>query len=218
MWIELAKNGGLVLGLAISIYTIYSFVEARLLRRRQQYALLQNVYAEFSYFLELASALANRATQAEKVYAQYLSGSYPAPAADKDELPEDAETLARWLVKRANHLISYPMPLDIEKLGAILNRRQTAALFHLLAARRVYIQVLATRAMDLDAFPRRPGVLARFVGVAYLNVADLNDKLNAFAQALGLATPELTGEVPRVAAPQPVVQQTPQRGTTDRGC
>lgn len=217
MWIELAKNGGLVLGLAISIYTIYSFVETRILRRRQQYALLKNVYEEFSYFLVLASALANRANQTEKVYEQYLDGSYPAPAADKDKLPEDAETLAHWLVKRANHLISYPMPLDIEKLGAILNRRQTEALFHLMAARRVYIQVLATRAMDLDALPRRPGVLARFVGVAYLNVSDLNEKLKAFAKALGLSTPELSGDSPHAAAPNPAVQRTPQSGAADLG-
>lgn len=196
MWIELAKSGGLVLGLAISIYTMYSFIETRILRKRQQYALLKNVYEEFSYFLVLASALANRARQAAKVYEKYLDGSYPAPAADEDKLPEDAESIARWLVQRANHLISYPMPIDIEKLGAILDRRQTDALFHLMSTRRRYIQVLATRAMDLDAFPRRPGVLARFVAVANLNVPDSNEKLKAFAKALGLSTPELGGGSP----------------------
>ncbi len=197
MWIELAKSGGLVLGLAISIYTMYSFVETRILRKRQQYALLKNVYAEFSYFLVLASALANRAKQAEKLYEKYLVGSYPAPAADEDKLPEDAESIAGWLVKRANHIISYPMPIDIEKLGAILNRSQTEALFHLMSTRRKYIQVLATRTMDLDAFPRRPGVLARFVAVA--NVPDPNEKLKAFAKALGLSTPELGGGSPPAA-------------------
>ena len=171
-----------------------SFVETRILRRRQQYALFKNVYEEFSYFVGLASALAGRANQAKKVYEQYFGDSYPDPAADTDKLPEDAETLARWLVKRADHVISYPLPLDIEKLGGILSRRQTDALFQLIAARRVYIRVLATRAMDLDAFPRRPGVLARFVGVAYLNVSGLNEKLNAFAKALGLSTPELAGD------------------------
>lgn len=65
-------------------------------------------------------------------------------------------------------------------------------MFELMAARRVYIQVLAARAMDLDAFPRRPGVLVRFVGVAHLNVSDVNEKLQAFAETLGLSTPELT--------------------------
>jgi len=194
MLIELGNNGGLVLGLAISIYTIYSFVETRILRRRQQYALLKNVYEEFSYFLALASGLSGRANQAKKVYEQYFDDSYPDPSADTDKLPEGAETLARWLVERANHVISYPLPLDIERLSAILSRRQTDALFNLIAARRVYIRVLATRAMDLDAFPRRPGVFARFVGVAYLNVSDVNEKLMAFAKALGLSTPELAGD------------------------
>lgn len=210
MWSELIKNGGLVLGLAISIYTIYSFVETRVLRRRQQYALLKNVHEEFSYFLVLASALANRANQAEKLYEQYLDGSFPDPAADRDELPEDAETIGRWLVKRASHLISYPITIDIEKLGAILNRRQTDTLFELMAVRRVYIQVLTTRAMDLETFPRRPGILARFVGVAHLNVSALNEKLKAFAKALGLSTLELTGDLPHPAAPNLQVQRTPR--------
>jgi hypothetical protein len=211
-WIELAKNGGLVLGLAISIYTVYSFVEVRVLRRRQRYALLKNVYEEFSYFLSLASSLANRANQAEKLYVQHLTGSYPPPAADQDALPEDAERVSRWLVKRANHLTSYPLPMEIDKLGAVLNRRQADALFALIAARRVYVQVLAARGMDLDTFPRKPGVFARFVGVADLNVSDLNDKLKTFAKTLGLSTPELNSNQSRQRPPNRALQ-----GTRDEG-
>ena len=180
---------------------MYTFVETRLLRRRQQYALLKNVYEEFSYFCGLASSLANRATQAEKLYEQHFKVPYPAPAADQDALPEDAERVGRWLVKRANHLTSYPLPMEIEKLGAVLNRRQADALFALIAARRVYVQVLTTRAMDLDAFPRRPGVFARFVGVAHLNVFSLNENLKAFANALSLSTPDLAGDSPGATPP-----------------
>ena len=99
-------------------------------------------------------------------------------------------------MKRANHLISYPMPLDVEKLGALLNRRQTDTFFRLLAARRVYIQVLTTRALDLDALPRRPGVFVRFISVAQLNVSELNENLKLFALTLGLSTPELKGSNP----------------------
>lgn len=120
MWIELAKNGGLVLGLAISIYTVYSFIETRVLRRRQQYALLKNVYEEFSYFVVLASSLANRADQVKKVCEHYLDGSYLDPAAERDELPEDAETPGQWLVKRANHLISLPNAHRYRKARRVL--------------------------------------------------------------------------------------------------
>jgi hypothetical protein len=191
MWSELLSNGELVLGLAISVYTVYTYVESRVLRRRQQYGLLKNLHAELSYFLSLASSLGQRAGQAKALYEDYLSGSYPGPAADDDALPEEAEAVGRWLVERANHLIDYPVPIDVEKLGGVLNRRQADALFELLATRRVYLQVLATRAMDLEAFPRRPGVLARFAGVAHLNVGALETKLDLFAQALGLPAPKL---------------------------
>jgi hypothetical protein len=190
--VDLAKNGGLVLGLAISLYTVYSYVEMRIRRRRAQYALLKNMYDEFSYFIGLASALAKRAGQAHDLYVQYRSStSYPSPAADEDLLPDDAEVVCRWLVRRAYHLTGYPLPVDMEKLGILLNRRQADALFALLTARRGYVQVLATRAMDLEAFPRRPGVFFRFVGVTALNNQDLNDKLQAFAKTLGMSTPGL---------------------------
>ncbi|GEM_PF-1811176 len=191
MWKELADNSGVVLGLAISLYTLYAVVEGRILRGRERYALLRNVHEEFNYFLALSSALANRAGQARTLFAAHLTGSYPPPAADHDSLPVEAAALGQWLVSRANHLIQYSLPLDVEKLGSALNRPQAEALFDLLASRRRYVQVLATRTLDLQAFPRRPGVLARFVGVAHINVDDFKQKLNAFAKSLGLAAPEL---------------------------
>jgi hypothetical protein len=139
----------------------------------------------------LTTSLTRRANQVKEQYAPHLDGPHPAPAACKDKLPDDAERLSRSLVKCAGHLTSYPISIDVEKLGANLNHSQIEALFELMAARRVYVPVLATRAIDLDAFPRRAGVLARFVRVARLNVSDVNDKLQAFAKTLGLSTPEL---------------------------
>src|SRR5438067_1660574 len=115
--LELIKNGGIVVGVVISVYTAYMAIDGYLRRRRQQYALLKYLHSEFSYFLVLASSLANRAKQAKQLYPQHLTGDYPNPAKDQDSLPQDAEIVSRWLVKRANHMIEYDLPIDVEKLG-----------------------------------------------------------------------------------------------------
>lgn len=191
MWDLIATNSGVVLGLAISAYTIYSYVEARAIRKRRQYAFLHYLYQELSYFTGLAAHVGRRADQVREVYKEHLRGSFPNPAAEKDELPPEVDAHSKWLVQRATHLIEYDIPLDIEKLGAMLNKSQIGELLEVMTARRVYLQVLATRAMDLEAFPRKPGVLARFVAVAQLNVPEMNKKLSEFASTLGLSSPEL---------------------------
>jgi hypothetical protein len=187
------SSGGVVLGLAISIYTIYSFVEARLEQKRKQYALLKHINSEFEYFIALSTSLGQRAREAESVFADsFTQLSFPNPARDEDSLPAEAERLSRWLVARAKHLMDYEIPIEIENVGAILNRKQADALFLLLEARRGYIQVLSTRTIDLGLFPRRPGVLKRFVGVAVLNVDPMRAHLKAFAESLGHAGPAET--------------------------
>ncbi len=92
-------------------------------------------------------------------------------------------------------------------MGAILDHRQADALFDLLAAQRIYVQVLRTRTVDLEAFPRRPGVLKRFVGVAMLNTEPMAEKLAAFAASLGIPTPAQkagSGETPESDSVRPI--------------
>jgi hypothetical protein len=192
MWEALATNAGAVLGLAISIYTIYSFAEARALRKRRQYAFLRHLHEQLSYFVALSRSLSHRAQQVMDLYSEhYQNRSFPNPGAEPDELPNTAEANTRWLVERAEHLLAYPVLLDVEKLGEMLNRRQIDTLLEMENQRRIYLQALTTRTMDLRAFPRRRGVLARFAGVAHLNIGPLDQSLASFAESLGLRSNRL---------------------------
>jgi hypothetical protein len=204
MWEEITKHSGIVLGLAISLYTIYTHVEKRVLRRRRQYALLRNLHQEIAYFSDLATNLARRADQAMTRYKpKYVGRPLPYEPTEADALPPDAQVSTLWLVRRAKHLIDYKLRLDIEKLGEMLHRGQLEALFDLLTARRVYIQVLATRAMDLEAFPRSSDALIRFAAVAHLNIESVKGKLNAFAGSLGLPGADFEVQATDAAAPPP---------------
>lgn len=204
MWEEIAKHSGIILGLAISIYTVYTQIEKRVLRRRRQYALLRELHHEVAYFSELATNLGRRAEQVVTRYQpKYVGRALPYEPTEADALPAEAQVATLWLVRRAKYMIEYRLRLDIEKLGEMLHRGQLEALFDLLAARRAYIQVLATRAMDLEAFPRSSDALIRFAAVAQLNIGAVRSRLDAFAASLGLPGPALeapAADVPAAAA------------------
>lgn len=188
--IDWLQRGEVVLGLAILLYTLFAFAEARVAARRRRYVLLQQIHNELEYFIALALALAARARQVEQLFeAQLAPTTHPDPAHDDDSLPEPAERIAAWLVARAGQLTGHEFARDLHAVAGTLTRSQADALFALLEARRVYVEVLATRATDLAAFPRRPGVLKRFVGVAELNVGGLRELLDEFAGRLELSSP-----------------------------
>lgn len=183
--------GVAVLGAAVLIHTLATFVEARTTVRRQRYVLLRQVTNEMEYFIALALALATRARQVEQRYAAQLAApGYPDPAGDADSLPDSACETSAWLVARAHQLATHEVARELHRVGGTLDRAQADALFAVLEARRVYLEVLTTRAMDLAAFPRRPGVLKRFVGVAELNVGHIRELLEEFAGSLELPPPD----------------------------
>lgn len=188
MWQQLAQNSALILGLTISVYTIYSFVETRLTRRRQRYALLQSLEEEYNWFCTLASAMSKRAKQVlDQQHVKIVQdGTYlSSPTEEEDNLPEDVEQDVKWLVDRAEHVIAYPFPVDVEKLGGILSKRQIDALMELIKAHHTYTRVLATRTIDLKKFPRKKGFLLRFAAVAVVNLEKVREHLHLFRESLG---------------------------------
>jgi hypothetical protein len=156
MWKALAENSALILSLVISIHTTYSFFKDGIAYQRQRHGLMRSLQLENEYFIVLAESLAQRTKQVVDLHVKPKPGEfYPSPAEEKDSLPEESEPAVRWLSARLDHLIALPPPVDFEKLGGMLNRRQIDTLVQFVADRRTYTQVLATRAIDLKAFPQR---------------------------------------------------------------
>jgi len=187
MWDTLAKNSSLILGLAISAYTVYLIIETRVTRRRQRYALLRNLQMQSEYFVALANSLSKRAQQVVDLYVVKGAGeSFPQPGAEKDSLPDEAEKETLWIVSRAEHLLTYQISIDLEKIGSILNKRQMESLLDFMHSHLFYTQVIATRTVDLKAFPKRKGVLWRLAGVAAINIEEVNRQLNVLRASLGI--------------------------------
>jgi hypothetical protein len=207
VWERLAESGTLVLGLAISLYTVYTAGEARILRRRRQYAFLKHLDQNLKYFGGLASHLGRRARQVKELYDDpERQPGFPNPVAEESSLPDSVEPVSRWLVQRVRHMMDYEASLDVESVAGMLNRRQMDALLAVVAARRTYLTVLYTRTMDLEAFPRKLGVLMRFIAVTHLNAEELNEKLRTFSASLGQQEEPWsasTDHEPREAPPAP---------------
>ena len=187
MWERAATLAALFLGLAISAHTIYAIIESRLVHERQKYALVRNLQLEVEYLTTLAGSLSNRAEQVIDAYAPRVAGEgFPPPATEQDTLPPEAAKEVGWLVKRAQHLIAFDVPIDVDRLGNFLNRTEIEAIIGLAQAIRTYKQVLETRTIDLEIFPRRKGVLHRFAGVAKLNIGMISDTLGQAQKTLGI--------------------------------
>lgn len=188
MWTTAAENSALFLGLALSAYTIYTAVEHRLTLRRQRYAWMRRLRIDAEYFVNLAKSLSHRAEQVKETFAPNPPPEgFPSPAAEKDSLPEESLGSVQWLVARAEHLLAYPLPIDLQQAGSMLTRPQVETLLKFITSYRAYTQVLATRTFDLKMFPRKMGALYRFAGVAYLNIAAVSSDLDAFGASLGEA-------------------------------
>jgi hypothetical protein len=185
MWKAIGESSALILGLAISLHTLYAIVSTDLTHRRQRYALTQSMQLQAEYFATLARSLAKRSEQVIALRSPISQGEgYADPAKEADSLPPEAEADTQWLVDRAEHIVNYPVPIDVEKLGNFLNRRQVDAAIALVRAIDTYKQVLETRMIDLKHYPRKKGVLVRFTGVAILNINSITRRVEELSKAL----------------------------------
>lgn len=169
---SLAENAALVLGLAISVYTIYAAAEAWVQRQRSRRALLEGLRSELARLLQLTAIVA---VKADQLSARMLQQG-PSTA--------DAIDLAA-LRARVDHLVQRGHRWDLEHLGPILNRRQLGAFLQLTDALDLYRTRLTLRTAEYDAAPDRDGALARFLSSAGLvDDVDLRDRLAAFEKSL----------------------------------
>ncbi len=190
MWETILKNTALFLGLAISAHTIWSVVESRLTRRRQRHALLRVLQLKYEWFVSMAASLNGRANKVVAKHAPAQAGeTWANPADEEGSLAGEAEEDVKWLVERADHLLRYELPLDLEKLGGMLTEKQIEALLRFIQAHQQYTEVLRTRMIDLKMFPRKKGVLHRFTLLtAGPNLDDMTEMLTAFHKVIGLGS------------------------------
>jgi hypothetical protein len=189
---ELLDVAALVLGLAISLHTIYGIGDGYVTRLRERRALLAEVRLRFDMLLRLIPILQGRAKTFDE---RYLTRPEQGP----DSLSDQARADLAVVEARARQVLSLDPELDLPAWGKNLTRRQLGALVAFLKDYRFYRDRLELRLQEYKAAPSRPGNLARFLGVAALEDRDLLGRFTAFERSIGQG-----------ARPEPDAAPTPE--------
>ncbi len=168
----------LILGLAISLHTVFSVGHSFVERRRELRALIAELRFHFNMMLRLVPILAGKATRFQKKYSEVIA---------QMKLPDEAWAELEVLKTRAKQIIALAPDLEPSKWGAKLNRRQLRFFMAFLDDYQLYQDRLALRFEEFNAAPGRPGALARFLACAALDDVNLPGRFRDFEQSMGWA-------------------------------
>lgn len=169
----LLENSALVLGLAISLYTIYAATDSFLVRRRQKLAVIRTLQSKIKYLLTLANSFADLAKNTKD---KYIKGD----VRDKDPMPDEAKEDVEFLLLRGMHLLDFQVEWESESLATALTEAQLELFMKFVEAHQVYWEVLTVRINHLEKFPHLAKPLALLVLPATLNLQDMNKAYENF--------------------------------------
>jgi hypothetical protein len=106
----LLEYAALVLGLAISLYTVYSAIDNLLIRRRQKMAVVRTLRTKLKYLFTLADSFA---ALVNKTREKHIKGD----VRDRDPMPEGAQDDVELLLLRGAHLLDFDVEWESESLG-----------------------------------------------------------------------------------------------------
>ncbi len=173
MWTLLLENAALILGIVISVYTVYSAIDGHLLRRRQRLVLVRSLRIKLRYLMLLASSFS---ALAKKTKDKHVPESKSLDA----KLPEAASEDVQMVLLRSEHLLNFDIDWDAEKVAAALSSEQIESLLHFIEEYQTYKEVLTVRTRQLEKLPNFAGPLLRLSAVAAINLDDMKSAFNEF--------------------------------------
>lgn len=178
MWKDLLGNAALILGIAISLHTLYAIGHSYLVRSRKLRALLEELRLEFGTLLSLVTILAGKA---EGFRERHVSSS---GQADSSILSEEAKADLAVLQTRTRQILDSDPEWDLSKWGARLTKKQLGHLVAFLDNYRLYRTRLELRFQEYNASPSRHGALGRFVACTAMH-ENIPELFKAFERSLG---------------------------------
>lgn len=169
----LFENAALLLGLAISLYTVYSAVDSYLIRRRRRMVTRLGLLTRLKYLFTLAGVFSK---MADKTTRKYTEGR----VRDKDKLPEDAHDDVELLLLHGSHLIDFDVNWDLEKLGDALTTEQLGAFLEFMKIHLAFREVLTVRVRHVENFPDLAKPLAFLNTATAMNLEKMHQKYDEF--------------------------------------
>jgi hypothetical protein len=176
----LLQSAALVLGLAISLHTVYSIAHNHVVRAKERRGLIEQFRIEFGIPLSLITIVAGKA---RRFGDKYLAGQDPLLA----RFPESAENEFKIITTRADQILELRPNVDLPRVAASLSRTQLRLLVEFLDNYRLYRLRLQLRRDEYRNAPEQPGTLGRFLSCTQpLGDERLTERFVELQRALGL--------------------------------
>lgn len=169
-------NSALLLGIVISIYTIFTIISKEIKASRARRAMVEDFQVKFDDYIVLITILSKRSKAFLK---EYLYSNAP-----KKDINDNArEDELQGILTRAKNIKGEKKEVDFEKWGEHLNKQQLMKLSSFAKALSLYKTRMVLRLEEYLDAPQRYMVLNRFLECSDWD-EDVKNKLEAFLQSV----------------------------------
>jgi hypothetical protein len=178
-WKDTLDSAAIILGLGISINTIYEIVKSQTVKRRQFRMLIEELRLAFGIHLELIRIISGKAES-------FLNEDMPKPL--QQNLPlfsKGSKDALAIIISRTVQILSSSPEVDLSNWAGLLKKSQLAKLMDFLEAYQLYRVRLELRLEEHKAASDRADMLGRFLSSAILHEG-LSGKFLAFEKSLGV--------------------------------
>jgi hypothetical protein len=177
LWKDVLDHAAIILGIAISAYTIYSIIHSHIERTREFRLILEEFRLEFEVLLQLISILSVKAKNFQELHlGKAVQGDQLRPSME-------AKAYLKLIEARAQQILTLTPKLDLPRSGIRLSKKQLDLLIAFLESFRLYRTRLELRLQEYKATPDSLDVLTRFISSAELD-ENTSDKFMAFTRSL----------------------------------
>ncbi len=178
-WKDILDNAALVLGLGISINTVYEIVRSQVVKSRQFRMLIEELKLAFGIHLELIKIVSSKANE-------FIDEDMPKPMQQNlPVLSKKTKDALADIINRTQNILDASPEVNLSNWAGLLRKNQLAKLMDFLEAYRLYRVRLELRLEGYKSTPDRADVLGRFLASAAMQEG-LDEKFEIFKKSLGV--------------------------------
>jgi len=178
-WKDILDNAALVLGLGISINTVYEIVRSQVVKSRQFRMLIEELKLAFGIHLELIKIVSSKANE-------FIDEDMPKPMQQNlPVLSKKTKDALADIINRTQNILDASPEVNLSNWAGLLRKNQLAKLMDFLEAYRLYRIRLELRLEGYKSTPDRADVLGRFLASAAMQEG-LDEKFEIFKRSLGV--------------------------------
>ena len=177
---KLLQLAALILGIGISIHTVYMIIRAQIARNRERKAVGTELRVQYEMIISLANILSGKARSFQKKY-------HKPELMGLDLESTQAQNELKYIVAQTQQILDYHPKPDWPRISKLLNKSQMAALIDFSKNYEFYYRRLRKRYDELQALPNQSDVVGRFLSCTSVGrTADSKELIESFNELMRL--------------------------------